>query len=93
MTLAVVMLDGVDINLEQVKSGFAWVFEKYIGQSDASVHASYRAAQLAARQERRGLWSDTRAFGSLSAILTSESPKRVSFALQGACSAFARGLG
>jgi endonuclease YncB( thermonuclease family) len=26
-TLAVIMLDGVDVNLEQVRAGFAWVFE------------------------------------------------------------------
>ena len=29
-TLAVVMLDGVDINLEQVRSGFAWVLRQVI---------------------------------------------------------------
>jgi micrococcal nuclease len=29
-TLATVMLDGIDVNLEQVKSGSAWVYEKYI---------------------------------------------------------------
>jgi endonuclease YncB( thermonuclease family) len=58
-TLATVLLDGADINLEQIKSGSAWVYEKYIGQSSADTQASYRAAQTAAKQERRGLWSDT----------------------------------
>ena len=58
-TLAIVTLDGVDINLEQVHSGFAWVYEKYVSQAGADVRASYRAAQLAAQQERRGLWADT----------------------------------
>jgi len=33
-TLATVMLDGIDVNLEQVKSGSAWVHEKYIDQAD-----------------------------------------------------------
>ena len=58
-TLAVVMLDGMDVNLEQVKSGSAWVYDKYIDQADENTQASYRAAQTAAQQERRGLWSDT----------------------------------
>jgi endonuclease YncB( thermonuclease family) len=58
-TLATVMLDGNDVNLEQVKSGSAWIHEKYIDQADENTQASYRAAQTAAQQERRGLWSDT----------------------------------
>jgi endonuclease YncB( thermonuclease family) len=57
-TLAVVMLDGVDINLEQVKSGWAWVFERYIGEAPASVQANYRQAETQAREQRRGLWVD-----------------------------------
>ena len=57
--LATVMLDGNDVNLEQVKSGSAWVYEKYIDQVDENTQTSYRAAQTAAQQERRGLWSDT----------------------------------
>lgn len=58
-TLAVIYVDGVDANLEQVSSGFAWVYEKYIAQSGAETEARYHAAQLSAQQERRGLWSDT----------------------------------
>ena len=58
-TLAVIMLDGVDINLEQVRSGFAWVYEHYIGESSVDTQASYHAAQAAAQQERLGLWGDS----------------------------------
>jgi endonuclease YncB( thermonuclease family) len=58
-TLAVVMLDGVDVNLEQVKSGSAWVYEKYIDQADENTQANYWNAQETAQRERRGLWSDT----------------------------------
>jgi endonuclease YncB( thermonuclease family) len=58
-TLAVIFVDGTDVNLSQVRSGFAWVYEYYIGDAAASVQESYHAAQLAAQQERRGLWSDT----------------------------------
>jgi hypothetical protein len=49
------VVNGIDANLEQLKSGLAWVFERYVGQAPADVQASYHAAQ----QERRGLWSDT----------------------------------
>jgi endonuclease YncB( thermonuclease family) len=31
------MLDGVDINLQQVKDGYAWVYQKYIGESSPDV--------------------------------------------------------
>ena len=51
------MLDGVDINLQQVRGGFAWVYEKYIGESSPDVQARYRSAE-AEGQSRRGLWSD-----------------------------------
>jgi Staphylococcal nuclease homologue len=52
------MLDGMDVNLEQVKSGSAWVYEKHIDQVKRAPN-QYHAAQTAAQQERRGLWSDT----------------------------------
>jgi micrococcal nuclease len=57
-TLAVVMLDGVDINLQQVRDGFAWVYEKYIGESSPDVQARYLSAEAEARAARRGLWAD-----------------------------------
>ena len=52
------MLAGIDVNLEQVRSGMAWVFEKYIGDADVEIQASYHAMQAVAQQEQRGLWSD-----------------------------------
>jgi endonuclease YncB( thermonuclease family) len=58
-TLAIIFVNGADVNLAQVRSGFAWVYEHYIGDAAPSVQESYHAAQLAAQQERRGLWSDT----------------------------------
>ena len=57
-TLAVVMLAGIDVNLEQVRSGMAWVFEKYIGDLTSRSRPSYHAMQAVAQQEQRGLWSD-----------------------------------
>lgn len=49
--LAVVMVDGEDLNLRLVKEGHAWHwrFDK---------DAAYRAAEEEARAARRGLWRD-----------------------------------
>jgi micrococcal nuclease len=57
-TLAIIMLDGVDINLEQVRDGYAWVYSKYIGEASPDVQARYRDAEADAQADRRGLWSD-----------------------------------
>jgi endonuclease YncB( thermonuclease family) len=57
-TLAIIMLDGVDINLQQVRDGLAWVYEKYIGENSLDVQARYRQAETEAKNQRRGLWSD-----------------------------------
>jgi endonuclease YncB( thermonuclease family) len=57
--LAVVMLGGVDVNFDQVKSGFAWVYEKYIAQASTDIQTGYRQAEAQAREQRRGLWGDT----------------------------------
>jgi micrococcal nuclease len=56
--LAVIMLNGVDINLQQVRDGYAWVYKKYIGENSPGVQARYRSAEIEAKQSRRGLWSD-----------------------------------
>jgi micrococcal nuclease len=58
-TLAVVFVDGIDANLEQLRSGFAWVYEKYISEASADIQAGYRQAEAEAREQQRGLWSDT----------------------------------
>jgi endonuclease YncB( thermonuclease family) len=43
---------GIDAGAEQVRSGMAWVFDRY-----ATTSALY-ALEAAARRERRGLWAD-----------------------------------
>jgi hypothetical protein len=50
-TLAVVSVDGIDANLDQVRSGFAWVYEKYIGTAPVDIQASYHVVQTVAQQE------------------------------------------
>jgi endonuclease YncB( thermonuclease family) len=34
-TLAVIFVNGIDANLEQVRSGMAWVYERYVSQAGA----------------------------------------------------------
>ena len=51
-TLAVVMVEGVNANLEMVKLGMAWRFDKY------TKDAALLAAQEAAKAAKLGLWSD-----------------------------------
>ena len=57
-TLAVVMLDGVDINLEQVRSGMAWCYTRYLSEAPADIQASYQQAETEAWEQQRGLWSE-----------------------------------
>jgi Staphylococcal nuclease homologue len=42
--LAVIVLEGNDVNLEQVRSGLAWVYDRCIVQAGAGIQASYRQA-------------------------------------------------
>jgi len=51
-----VFLNGIDIGLEQVKSGYAWHFKQYAKEQQADDHAAYAAAEDAARNSKFGLW-------------------------------------
>lgn len=51
-TLAVVLVAGVNVNLELVRLGLAWRFDKY-SQDEALLNA-----QNAAKGAKRGLWND-----------------------------------
>jgi endonuclease YncB( thermonuclease family) len=51
-TVARVECDGDDASTEQVRSGMAWVFDKYA--TDASIYD----LEADARYARRGLWAD-----------------------------------
>jgi micrococcal nuclease len=50
--LAVVKVDGLEVNLEQVKAGLAWAFIEY------KPPLNYVEAEKRARAARAGLWSD-----------------------------------
>lgn len=56
--VCVVLVDGQDANLAQVKAGMAWWYRKYQNEQTAAQRASYEAAEVAARVRRVGLWQD-----------------------------------
>jgi endonuclease YncB( thermonuclease family) len=51
-TVARVRCAGIDANAEQVRRGFAWVYDRYVTDQDLYL------LQDTARAERRGLWAD-----------------------------------
>lgn len=54
--ICVVMVDGHDANLAQVKAGMAWWYWKYKKEQTSQQRASYEAAEAAARTGKVGLW-------------------------------------
>ena len=50
--LGTVYLNNQDINLQQIKDGFAWVYKKY------SKNIIYYKAEKEAQNKRKGLWQD-----------------------------------
>jgi micrococcal nuclease len=51
-TVATVACDGADVGSEQVRAGFAWVFDRYV--TDRILYV----VQDEARSAHRGLWAD-----------------------------------
>jgi len=56
--VGVVYLAGRDINLEQIRAGYAWWYRAYAAEQPHDARRSYERAEVEARQERRGLWVD-----------------------------------
>ena len=56
--LAKIILDGRDINLFQVSSGYAWHFKKYQKQQSPSDQILYSQAETNAKKNELGLWSE-----------------------------------
>jgi hypothetical protein len=56
-----IMLDGHDMNIEQVKAGLAWHFKKYEDEQDPADRKTYAAAEQQARTAKLGLWRDANA--------------------------------
>jgi endonuclease YncB( thermonuclease family) len=56
--LGKVLLDGEDINLEQISSGLAWHYKKYEREQSPSDRIIYSDAEREARKQKLGLWHD-----------------------------------
>jgi endonuclease YncB( thermonuclease family)/methylphosphotriester-DNA--protein-cysteine methyltransferase len=57
-TVGTIMLDGKDMNIEQVKAGLAWHFKKYADEQEPKDRVTYAQAETDARAARLGLWQD-----------------------------------
>ena len=57
-TLGKVLVNGEDVNLEQVESGMAWHYKKYQGEQSPADRVTYSDAELQARRQKLGLWHD-----------------------------------
>lgn len=57
-TVGTIMLDGRDVNIEQVKAGLAWHFKKYEDEQTPEDRRTYVAAEQSARAAKLGLWKD-----------------------------------
>jgi endonuclease YncB( thermonuclease family) len=54
-----VLLNGGDVNLEQVSRGLAWHYKAYAREQTDDDQVNYAAAEEGARNARRGLWRDS----------------------------------
>lgn len=53
-----VLVNGQDVNLEQVRRGCGWHYKKYQNEQILDDRLSYNAAEESARSRRVGLWTD-----------------------------------
>jgi endonuclease YncB( thermonuclease family) len=57
-TVGKVLLDGKDVNIEQVKAGLAWHYKKYADEQPPEDRITYAKAEEEARAAKLGLWQD-----------------------------------
>jgi endonuclease YncB( thermonuclease family) len=57
--LGKIVLDGQDINLEQIRRGMAWHYKQYARDQAPEDRQAYADAEAMARQNRVGLWQDS----------------------------------
>jgi endonuclease YncB( thermonuclease family) len=53
-----VILDGQDMNLEQLKAGMAWFYRYYQKELSLEKRKLYAQAEAEARANKKGLWQD-----------------------------------
>ena len=56
--LGKVLVDGMDINLEQVKAGYAWWYRYYAEEQPGADRRAYEQAEDGAKAENHGLWAE-----------------------------------
>lgn len=57
-TVGKVLLDGKDVNIEQIKAGLAWHYKKYADEQPPEDRVTYAKAEEDARAAKLGLWQD-----------------------------------
>lgn len=55
-----VLLEGNDINLEQVKRGLAWHYKQYEKEQELADRSIYANEEYIARRDIRGLWAESK---------------------------------
>ena len=58
--LGKVWVDDIDVNLAQVRLGYAWWYKYYAKQQSVEDRKNYEQAEINAREERIGLWGGSR---------------------------------
>jgi len=53
-----VLLNGQDVNLEQLRAGLAWYYRQYERELTPELQQSYSMTEAEAKDARVGLWSD-----------------------------------
>ncbi|MEN9761110.1 MAG: hypothetical protein RI906_936 [Pseudomonadota bacterium] len=53
-----VVVDGVDVNLEQVRAGLAWHYKDYQSEQTVADRRLYAAEEQTAKAAGRGLWGE-----------------------------------
>lgn len=53
-----VLVDGRDVNLQQIEAGMAWHFKRYEMEQPLEERIVYGAAEKKAREEHTGLWRE-----------------------------------
>lgn len=56
--VGLVYLDGREINLEQLRAGYAWWYRAYAAEQSIDERRRYARAEADAREQRLGLWAD-----------------------------------
>ncbi len=51
-----IFVNGVDVNLEQIKAGLAWHYKKYADEQSEKDRKAYAEAETAAKEAKKGLW-------------------------------------